>query len=355
MTRADRIDARLQAAGADLLLVTDLVNVRYLTGFTGSNAMLVVGPGLRRFITDFRYVEQAGSQVAGFTVERAPQEFLAALREGWAEDAEIRLGFEDHRVTVRQHHRIGELLPEQVDLVAEGGMVEAERMVKDDGELAAIRAAAALADEALTEQLERGLTGRTEREVAFALEEGMRRRGAEPSFSSIVASGPHGALPHATPRDALIEAGVLVTIDWGAKLDGYCSDCTRTYATGDLPDKLRAVYELVERAQAAALAAVQPGAEGRAVDAVARDIIGAAGHAEHFGHGLGHGVGLEVHEGPRLAVTSTDTLAAGNVVTVEPGVYVPGLGGVRIEDLAVVAEGGPQVLSSLPKGLTVVR
>jgi Xaa-Pro aminopeptidase len=354
-TRVDRVETRLRDAHADMLLVTDLANVRYLTGFTGSNAMVVIGPGVRRFITDFRYVEQAGAQTQGFAVERGPQEFLAALRDGWDEDAEVRLGFEDHKLTVRQHARIADLLPEQVELIAEGGLVERERMVKDAGELDAIQAAAALADEALTEQLERGLVGRTERDVALELEQGMRRRGAEPSFATIVASGTHGALPHATPRDAVIEPGVLVTIDWGARLDGYCSDCTRTYATGEVSGELRAVYDLVERAQAAALDAVRAGAEGTEVDAVARTIIADAGHGEHFGHGLGHGVGLEVHEGPRLAITATDTLVAGNVVTVEPGVYVPGLGGVRIEDLVVVADGGSRVLSSLPKGLAEVR
>jgi Xaa-Pro aminopeptidase len=354
VSRADRVARHLSEAGADALLVTDLANIRYLTGFTGSNAMLVIGPALRRFITDFRYVEQAQAQVHGFEIERAPQEFLAALRDGWDERTEVRLGFEDHKLSVRQHNRIGELVPEQVELVAAGGLVERERAIKDESEQAAIAAAAALADEALTEQLERGLGGRTEREVARALEDGMRRRGAEPSFATIVAGGPHGALPHASPRDEAIAPGQLVTIDWGAQLDGYCSDCTRTFAVGEVDGRLREIYELVERAQAAALDAARAGAEGKAVDAVARDAIGAAGHAEHFGHGLGHGVGLEVHEAPRLAVTATDTLAAGNVVTVEPGVYVPGVGGVRIEDLAVVTDAGPRVLSGLPKALTSV-
>jgi Xaa-Pro aminopeptidase len=353
--RAHRVERRLHDAHADMLLITDLANVRWLTGFTGSNAMVVLGRGVRRFITDFRYVEQAQEQTSGFTVERGPQDFLAALREGWAEDEEVRLGFEDHKLTVRQHNRIGELLPEQVELVAEGGIVERERVLKDAGEVEAIRAAAALADDALTEQLERGLVGRTEREVAFDLEQGMRRRGAEPSFTSIVASGAHGSLPHATPRDVAIEPGVLVTIDWGARLDGYCSDCTRTYAAGPISGELREMYELVERAQAAALDAVRDGAEGTAVDAVARDIIKAAGHGDHFGHGLGHGVGMEVHEAPRLARTAEEALIAGNVVTVEPGVYLPGRGGVRIEDLVVVTEAGHSVLSGTTKDLLVVE
>jgi Xaa-Pro aminopeptidase len=190
----------------------------------------------------------------------------------------------------------------------------------------------------------------------LALEEEMRRRGAsDPSFPSIVASGAHGALPHAEPRDAVIEEGVLVTLDLGSRLDGYCSDCTRTWATGELDDDLVAIYELVLRAQQAALDAVRPGPTGREVDAVARDLIDAAGHGEHFGHGLGHGVGLEVHEAPRLARTGADALEAGNVVTVEPGVYVPGRGGVRIEDLVLITENGRDVLSSSPKALTTVK
>jgi Xaa-Pro aminopeptidase len=184
----------------------------------------------------------------------------------------------------------------------------------------------------------------------------MRRRGAsDPSFSSIVASGPHGALPHAEPRDVEIEAGVLVTLDIGSRLDGYCSDCTRTWATGDLDDDLREIYDVVLRAQETALDAVRPGPTGREVDAVARDLITAAGHGDHFGHGLGHGVGLEVHEAPRLARTGTDALESGNIVTVEPGVYLPGRGGVRIEDLVLVTENGRDVLSSTAKALTSVR
>ena len=353
MSRADRVAARFGEQGIDLLLVTDLVNLRYLTGFTGTNGMAVVGRDLRRFVTDFRYVERAKAEVRGFERERGPQDFLEALREGWPE-GELRLGFEDQHLSVRQHVRLREIVPDRIELVAAGGLVEAERMVKEPEEVERIRAAAALADDALRETLEQGIVGRSERDVALRLADAMRRRGAEPSFPSIVASGEHGALPHATPRDAEIARGTLVTIDWGAQLDGYCSDCTRTYATGDLPAGLADIYRVVERAQAAALDAVVPGPTGRELDAIARDMITSAGHGEHFGHGLGHGVGLEVHEGPRLASTGNDALQAGHVVTVEPGVYVPGIGGVRIEDLVVVTERGHDVLSGLDKALTHV-
>jgi Xaa-Pro aminopeptidase len=354
LSRADRVAERLAERGLDLLLVTDPTNLRYLTGFTGSNGLAVVGRDVRRFVTDFRYVELAAGQVDGFERERAPQELLAALRDGWPA-GELRLGFEDHQVPVRRHERLRELIPERVALVAAGGVVEELRAVKDSGEVARIRAAAELADAVYGWLRSDGLVGRTEREVKVALEHELRRLGADdPSFPSIVASGERGALPHAVPTDAEIPRGTLVTLDIGARLDGYCSDCTRTWATGELPDDLASVYELVLRAQRAALAAVRAGLQGREVDAVARSIISEAGHGDRFGHGLGHGVGLDVHEAPRLARTAEARLAAGNVVTVEPGVYLPGRGGVRIEDLVVVREDGAEVLSGTTKELVVV-
>lgn len=351
MSRADRLADALEV---DLLLVCDLVNVRYLTGFTGSNAMAVVGRDVRRFITDFRYVEQAAEQVPDFDREQGPADFVTALAEGWPE-GELRLGFEDDHVSVRRHARLREVIPDRIELVAAGGAVERLRAVKEPGEVERIAAAAELADSVYGWVREQGLVGRTEREVALALEDQMRRLGAEePSFPSIVASAERGALPHARPSDARIERGTLVTLDVGARLDGYCSDGTRTWATGELPDDLAEAYELVREAQQAALDAVRPGPEGREVDAVARDVIAAAGHGEHFGHGLGHGVGMEVHEAPRLSRTAEERLVAGNVVTVEPGVYLPGRGGVRIEDLVVVTDDGRRVLSATTKDLVTV-
>jgi Xaa-Pro aminopeptidase len=355
MSRADRVVARMAERELDLLLVTDLTSLRYLTGFTGSNGMAVIGPDARRFVTDFRYVEQASRQVEGFDLEQGPQDFITALGEGWP-DGRLRLGFEDEHVSVRRHHRLREVVPGRIELVAGSGLIEAERAVKEPGEVARIRAAAELVDGIYDWLREQGIVGRAEREVAVALEHEMRLRGAEePSFPSIVASAERGALPHAGAGDEPIPEGTLVTLDIGARLDGYCSDCTRTWATGELPDDLAEAYALVQRAQAAALAEVRPGPTGREVDAVARGIIEAAGHGERFGHGLGHGVGLDVHEAPRLARTGGEALAAGNVVTVEPGVYLPGRGGVRIEDLVVVTETGHEVLSSTTKDLIVVQ
>jgi Xaa-Pro aminopeptidase len=354
VSRADRVAARLAERELDLLLVTDPTNLRYLTGFTGSNGQAVVGPDLRRFVTDFRYVERAREEVTGFDREQAPQEFLGALAEGWPSGS-LRVGFDDDDLTVRRHRRVTELVPDRVELVPAGGLVEAERAIKEPEEVERIRAAAALADAVYAWLAEQGLVGRTEKAVAAALEQHMRELGAEgPSFASIVASAERGALPHATPADVPIAADTLVTLDIGARLDGYCSDCTRTWATGTPPEDLVEAYALVQQAQAASLAAVRPGPAGKAVDAVARDIITAAGHGEHFGHGVGHGVGMEVHEAPRLAHTADGTLAAGHVVTVEPGVYLPGRGGVRIEDLAVVTEDGHEVLSGTAKDLLTV-
>jgi Xaa-Pro aminopeptidase len=354
-TRADRLVALIDERELDALLVTNLVNVRYLTGYTGSNGVTLVGLGdLRCFVTDFRYVSQAEQQVHGFERRIGEQDLLdeavAALPEG-----DLRLGVEDQHMSVRTFDRLREALPAHVELVPAGGGVERLRTVKDADEVARIRAAAELADAAMRRTLEDGLAGRTERAVALALEQEMRRLGAErPSFDPIVAHRAHGALPHAIPREIEIANDSLVTIDWGAQLDGYCSDCTRTFAVGEPGTRAREVYELVLQAQLAGLDAVRPGVSGRDADAASRAVIEAAGHAEHFGHGLGHGVGLEIHEAPRLSRASDATLTGGHVVTVEPGVYLPGELGVRIEDLVVVTDDGCERLSTLPKDLTIV-
>ncbi len=355
----ERFEAVLAAATErelDVLLVTNVVNVRWLTGFTGSNALALVGTNQRRFLTDFRYLTQSAEQVDELWEREIAIELLKRAVEGLPGDRPLKLGFDDAHLTVKQHAQLAGLVPEGVELVAAGAIVERLRAVKDAAEIDAIRAAAKLADDALEEVLVGGLVGRTELEVALDLEMAMRRRGAQAvSFPPIVAAGEHGALPHAEPRDVPIPAGTLVVIDWGAVLDGYASDCTRMFATGELDPRDQAVYDLVLHAQETALAAVRPGPTGKEIDAVARDIIEQAGHGEHFGHGLGHGVGLEVHEDPRLSRQGNDTIAAGNVVTVEPGVYVPGAVGVRIEDLVVVTEDGHEVLNGLPKALRTVE
>jgi Xaa-Pro aminopeptidase len=348
----------------DALLVEKLIDVRYLTGFTGTAGLaLVAGEALReklgplRFLTDSRYATQSGEQLPeAFQREIVAGELLEGVAAALA-DGGGRLGFDEAHLTVKGHTRLRALLGPGWELVPCDGAVAALRSVKEPGEIARIRAAAELADEALSGVLEAGVVGRTEREVAIELELRMRRLGAEePSFPSIVAAGANAALPHAEPHEQKIPRDVLVTIDWGARLDGYCSDCTRTYATAEhLSGQAREVYELVLSAEERGLAAVRAGPTGREVDAVARAVIEDGGHGQHFGHGLGHGVGMEIHEGPRLSRTAgQDPLRAGQVVTIEPGVYVPGVLGVRIEDLVVVREDAQEVLTSLPKELTVI-
>jgi Xaa-Pro aminopeptidase len=348
--RADRLAALVAEHGLDRFLVTDLVNVRYLTGFGGTNGACVCGGDERVFLTDFRYTERAEAEVEGWEVVTVKDDWLGGI----AERLSGRSGFEDHQMAVRTLKKLEGKLPEGVELEGAGGTVENLRRVKGEAELTAIAAAAELADEVWRWSIERGLTGRSELEVAQAAEARMRELGAEPSFPTIVAAGPNGALPHAEPGEREIGRGELVVFDMGAKLDGYCSDGTRTFATGELSEQGREAYETVREAQAAALLAVKAGARGEDVDAVARELIVAAGHGEHFGHGLGHGVGLEVHEEPRLSPRSEDLLAPGEVVTIEPGIYLPGQLGVRIEDLVVVTEAGHRNLSGLPKELQLV-
>jgi Xaa-Pro aminopeptidase len=361
--------AQLCSRRVERLLVSAAVNVRYLTGFGGSNGIALISareqaPHL--FFTDFRYETQSAEQVSPlFERQITSAELLEGLarslsgesNNGQHDDGSTRrLGFDDAALTVKQHARLSELLGAGWELVGCGGLVEALREAKDAHETARIRAAAQLADRALEELLTQGIVGRSERELAIELELCMRRLGASgASFPSIVASGPYGALPHAEPRAEPVPRGALVTIDWGCVLEGYCSDCTRTYATGEVGDEAREVHELVRRAQQAALDELRPGPSGREIDTIARQVIEDAGYGERFGHGLGHGVGMEVHEGPRLSRTAGEQrLQAGNVVTVEPGIYIPGRFGVRIEDLAVLTPDGHELLTGLPKELTVI-
>jgi Xaa-Pro aminopeptidase len=352
MTRGERLAKLVAERELDQLFVSDLTNVRYLTGFTGTNGACLVSPDELVFFTDFRYTERAADEVGDEWDRPEAERELVPQIVGRMSG---RVGFEDAHLSVRQLARLEAAASEDVELMPAGDLVEQLRAVKEPEELKRIAAAAKLADDVYRWAIDRGLVGRTEREVARACEARMRELGAEPSFPPIVAAGENGALPHAEPGDREIKAGELVVFDMGAELDGYCSDCTRTFATGELNGEAKEVYELVLRAQEAALEAVRKGASGKEVDAVSRKLISEAGHGDHFGHGTGHGVGLEVHEGPRLATTSEDELAEGNVVTVEPGVYLPGQFGVRIEDLVVVTSNGQRDLSGMPKKLTVVN
>jgi Xaa-Pro aminopeptidase len=361
--RLERTAAELRDRELDALLVTGAVNVRYTTGFTGSSGVALIaaetagGLGGNRFITDFRYATQSAEEVVSAFEREVVKDNLLEGVVAALHSSEGRLGFSEKNLTVAEHARLRELLPEQWQLVPAGTILEELRAVKGADELARIRAACELADEALRAVLETPLAGRSERDVALELEWQMRTRGAEgPSFATIVAAGAHAALPHAQPRDVEIPSDVLVLIDWGALLDGYCSDCTRTYASGEqISAQARDVYELVRSAQAHAAESVRAGVGTLELDSIARGEIERAGYGEQFGHGLGHGVGMEVHEGPRVSRTAPAVpLRAGNVVSVEPGIYLPGEVGVRIEDLVAVGDDASEVLTSLPREMTVV-
>jgi len=353
--RVERVRELLAEPGLDALIVSSPANLRYVSGFTGTSGVaIVLAEGQSRFLTDFRYKEQARLEVAAdFDREIIAGEPFDALATALPAG---RLGFDDATMSVAQRARLGADAGPGVELVAAGGLIERLRAVKDAEESERISAAAALVDGVYEWLCERGFAGRKERDVAVELEHEMRLRGASrPSFDSIVASGPHAALPHAQPRDVAIARGTLVIVDIGAIVDGYCSDCTRTFAVGEPTSQAREIYALVLSAQVAGLKALAPGLSGVAVDAKAREVIVEAGYGEYFGHGLGHGVGLEIHEAPRLARHAPDDpLRAGNVVTVEPGVYLPGELGVRIEDLTVLTPDGCRRLSQFPKELLVV-
>jgi Xaa-Pro aminopeptidase len=341
-----RID-RLRASTDEPLLVTNGVNVRYLVGFSSSNAALFVEPERVRLFSDFRYAEAARA-VEGVEFVETKRSLVAAV----AELLDGAVGFEADAVSYASWEvlRAGGL-----ELVPRRGLVEALRAVKDESELERIRRAGEITSKAYARFAEDRFVGRTERELAWRLDELFHEHGAHaPAFETIVASGPNAAKPHARPTDRTIEAGETVVIDAGAMVDGYNADCTRTFATGPLPDELIDAYQATLEGQLAGLEAVRAGVTGVDADAAARDRIEAAGLGAHFGHGLGHGVGLEVHEAPRLSRESNDTLAAGNVATVEPGVYLEGLGGIRIEDLVIVTEGEPEVLTSFDKNLITV-
>jgi Xaa-Pro aminopeptidase len=341
------------------MLVSDLINVRYLSGFTGSNAALLVFADDRPPVlaTDGRYRTQAAQQAPDLEVaiERACGRHLA----GRAASAGVRrLGFESHVVTVDGFDALAtELTQAGAELVRASQTVEALREVKDAGEVALLRLACEAADAALTDLVDRGglRPGRTEREVGRELEALMLDHGADGiSFETIVASGANSAIPHHRPTDAVLAAGDFVKIDFGALVGGYHSDMTRTFVLGKAADWQREIYELVSAAQQAGRDALHAGAELADVDAAARAVIADAGHGECFGHGLGHGVGLQIHEAPGINASAAGTLLAGSVVTVEPGVYLPDRGGVRIEDTLVVGTQTPELLTKFPKELAIL-
>ena len=356
--RRDRLRQSLAAAELDAVLVSDLVNVRYLSGFTGSNAALLIRADDETPIlaTDGRYRTQAAQQApdAEVVIERACGPHLV----GRAAASGVRtLGFESHVVTVDAYAALTKAAGDACRLVRAAGMVEALREVKDAGEVALLRLACEAADAALHDLIEGGglRPGRTEKEVRNQLEALMFDHGADGvSFETIVAAGANSAIPHHRPTAAVLAAGDFVKIDFGALVAGYHSDMTRTVVLGPIAQWQQDIYTLVADAQRAGRNALAPGVVLKDVDAASRQVIADAGYAENFGHGLGHGVGLQIHEAPGINGSAAGTLLAGSAVTVEPGVYLPDRGGVRIEDTLVVTADTPDLLTRFPKDLVIL-
>jgi Xaa-Pro aminopeptidase len=345
--RQSAVRAALQGEGLDGLLVTHLPNIRYLTGFTGSAALLLVHAQVTVLVTDFRYAAQAPAEAGdAATVEVDQKSVWDRLGRVLSRLPQGSIGFEAHVLTVKDAERVAGLTRSR--LVPAADHVERLRMVKSPEEVAAIRAAAELAQEALAEVLPTIRAGQSELEIGAGLEAALRRRGSEwHPFPTIIASGPRSALPHARTSTRTVARGEWLLLDFGAQVDGYCADLTRTVVVGARADQRQAaMYDLVRCAQGRALEHLRPGMTGREGDALARDVIATRGFGEAFGHSVGHGLGLEVHEAPRLAPTSDAPVPEGAVVTVEPGVYFPAWGGIRLEDDLYLGAGGPELLSN---------
>ncbi len=350
-SRLARLREALAKTGVDALLVSQPEDRAYLSGFSGSAGALLISQECALIATDFRYYEQVGIECPEYTlvkVATTPADVLPGMLAG----ANVRrLAFQADHATFADVQSWSKAAPE-TEWVPVKGLVTELRAIKDAAEAATLRAAIVLADEALAAALAQARPGMTEKELAWIIESYMRVHGAEAvSFDTIVACGPNGARPHARASDAPLVAGQPIVIDMGARVDGYCSDLTRTVCLGqpEDPAKFWTVYNTVLQAQTAAEAAMRPGMTGPEADAAARDVIAAAGYGDFFGHGLGHGVGLAVHELPRLGRLATDILAPGHFVTVEPGIYLPGWGGVRIEDVVLITDNGVEVLTQAPK------
>lgn len=353
--RRERLAAALRERGADAALVSRLVNIYYLSGFTGSHAgLLVLADGRAVLTTDSRYQLQAGEEVPDVELV-VDRRVATALVEHAAEHGATRIAFEAHDLTVEAHQQLADTADGGgAELVAGGRLVEDERAVKEEAELELLRAAGAITDWAFRHVVPTIRAGLTEREIAYALQERFVERGAESGFDPIVAAGTNSARPHHRPTDRALARGDLVVMDFGARYRGYHADMSRTIVLGEPTDWQREVYELVAAAQRAGREALCPGAELAGIDEAARAVIRDGGHDDAFTHGLGHGIGLEVHEQPYLGRSATGSMAAGVPVTVEPGVYLPGFGGVRIEDTLVAHAEGPELLTTASKDLLVL-
>lgn len=353
--RVQRLRAEMEKRELHGALISNAQNRRYLSGFTGSAGYLLVTPDDAVIATDFRYYEQSAAQAPGFRLVKTVGGF-----DGWAPELFAGLGgksiaFESADMTVATHGAFKKALSsiaeaERPQLAPVADLVESLRIYKEPGEIAALQRAVDLGDAAFTDVARRVEPGWTEKQVAWEIEKYIREHGGDGlSFDTIVAGGPWGAMPHAYPRDRKLEAGEGVVIDMGCDVDGYMSDLTRTIFLGKPDDEFKKIYDIVLTAQLTAEEMVQPGMSGNDCHMIAHNVIEAAGYGETFGHGLGHGIGLQVHEAPRVGRTSNDTLQDGMVFTIEPGIYVTGWGGVRIEDMVVLEDGRARVMSKAPK------
>ena len=352
--RVNKLQAQLGKNEIDALLVTKRENIRYLSGFTGSSGVIVITSNSASFITDFRYTEQANDQVKGYDIIELDTSLIKSVADVVSRESIKRLGIEQDAMTVGQYRAYEKDVDAQ--LIETSGIVEKLRLIKDESEIKIMKEAAAIADAAYAHIQTFIRPGRTEREVANELEMFMRSKGADSSsFDMIVASGLRSALPHGVASDKVIESGELVTLDFGAYYKGYCSDITRTLAIGPISDELRQIYDTVLRAQLAGVEGIRAGITGIEADALTRDIIKEAGYGEYFGHSTGHGLGMEVHEAPGLSFRSDTVLEPDMVVTIEPGIYINGVGGCRIEDDVVITEDGCYLLTQSPKELITIE
>ena len=357
-SRLDRIRERLEQANVDALLVTDAYNRRYASGFSGSNGWLLIAADVStppKLATDFRYLEQAAQESPEFEIVN----MKGGMEQWWGDLAKPlgrgRLGFESHDVTVAAHKQLRDInakLPasQRPALVQTDQIIERVRGQKDESEIALLRQAVQLTDDAFAHTQRTMQAGWTERRVSWEIEQYARSNGADGmAFESIVAAGPWGARPHARPRDESISEGEPIVIDMGARYGGYCADMTRTIVLGDCDELFPRIYDIVLAAHETAAQMVEPGMSGKDADQLARQVITDAGYGEQFGHGLGHGVGLQIHERPYLGMTSKDDLEPGMVITIEPGIYLPDWGGVRIEDMGLLDEDGFHSFTRTPK------
>lgn len=351
--RLEKIGSLLKSSELDALLVSNPHNRRYLSGFEGSAGLLVIGAEDAYLLTDFRYLEQAKAQAAACIVQRWQDDLYRSLATLLAEAGWKRVGFEAKQVTFAAYEEMKEKLA--VELIPMEESAEGQRMIKNTAELALLRQGAAVLDRAFEHICSFIEAGRSEKEIARELEIYLLGQGSEEkSFSFIVASGARGALPHGTASEKIVQKGELVTIDFGAYFKGYATDMTRTVACGEPGERQLEIYDIVKKAQQEAFLALKPGMQGLEVDGIARELISEAGYGENFGHGLGHGVGLETHEQPVLNPRSKNVLQTGMVVTLEPGIYIPAWGGVRIEDMVLVTESGAERLTRSDRDLLII-